>query len=354
MLLDPRDWSLAQRSDEVFPRLGAELRARVTAETHLSALEYATSPQRTVEAAVRELARTRAQLADALAELGHSVAAAGTHPFTLWTDTEVSPAGRSGAVHRAMRELARREPTFAQHVHVGVEDPDDAVRLLGRLRAHLPLLLALSANSPFWQGRDTGLASARTPVWQAFPRTGIPRAFASYEDWVQTVDLLVRCGAFADHTFLWWDVRLQPRYGTVEVRVMDAQTGLADAGALCALVQAVARLELEESWAGEELLALPEVLEENRFLAARDGMDAELIDPAGGCRTPVRDALRALLDAAAPHAQDLGCAAELEAVLDLAQDPGAERQRRVAGPEVRTDAVVEHLAEAFVPAAVVR
>ena len=147
-----------------------------------------------------------------------------------------------------MRELARREPTFALHVHVGVADPEDAVRLANRLRAHLPLLLALSANSPFWQGRDTGLASARTPLFQAFPRVGIPRAFDDYADYVEAVDLLIRCGAFPEPTFLWWDVRLQPRFGTVEVRIMDAQTTVEDTAALVALVQSIARLEVEEGF----------------------------------------------------------------------------------------------------------
>src|ERR1700730_10056373 len=176
-----------------------------------------------------------------------------------------------------MRELARREPTFALHVHVAVPDPESALRAINRLRVHLPLFLALSGNSPFWQGRDTGLASARTPLFQAFPRVGIPRAFSSYEDYVETVDLLLRCDAFPEPTFLWWDVRPQPRFGTVEVRVMDAQSRIVETAALVALVQSIARLELEEGYASEDIICADEVLAENRFLAARDGVDAHLI-----------------------------------------------------------------------------
>ena len=126
-----------------------------------------------------------------------------------------------------MRELARREPTFALHVHVAVPDAEIAVRACNAMRAHLPVLLALSANSPFWQGRDSGLASARTPVFQAFPRTGIPREFATYAEYVEAIDVLMRCGAIPEPTFIWWDVRLQPRFGTLEVRIMDAQTRVA-------------------------------------------------------------------------------------------------------------------------------
>src|ERR671925_580343 len=173
------------------------------------------------------------------------VATAGTHPFAVWHNIVVSSGSRYQFVYGSMRELARREPTFALHVHVGVEDPEDAVRLHRRLRIHLPLLLAVSVNSPFWQGRDTGLASARTPLFQAFPRVGIPRGFRSYAAYVEAVDLLIRCGAIPEPTFLWWDVRPQPRFGTIEVRVMDAQTTLPDVAGLTALILCLARLEAE-------------------------------------------------------------------------------------------------------------
>src|SRR6185503_7587225 len=163
----------------------------------------------TVPEAAAELKALRAALAEHLADLGLRAAAAGTHPSTVWSETVVSSHERHKLVYGSMRELARREPTFALHVHVGVSDPEDAIRLAGRMRAHLPLLLGLSANSPFWQGRDTGLASARTPLFQAFPRVGIPRAFDSYTHYVEAVDLLIAGGAFPEPTFLWWDVRPQ-------------------------------------------------------------------------------------------------------------------------------------------------
>src|SRR6478609_1778630 len=261
MLLDPHDWELAQRSDEILPRLSRGLAAHVSAETHQAAIELATDAHATVASAHAQLRDLRGSLAAELAELGFAAAAAGTHPTALWTETRVSPASR--------------EPTFALHVHVGVPDEDRGIELYNRLRAHLPLLLALSANSPFWQGRATGLASTRTSVFGTFPRTGVPRRFTSYEDWVQTVDTLLRSGAFPEPTFLWWDVRPQPALGTVEVRVMDAQTDVDATAALVALVQSLARLELEEGYAPEALVDAEEVLEENRFLAARDGIEAD-------------------------------------------------------------------------------
>lgn len=331
MLLDPQGWELASRSDEVLAALSPDLLSRACAETHGSALELATEPQRDVSAAAAQLCRLRSGLAAGMEPLGLRAAVAGTHPFTRWEDIEVSPGARYQFLYSSLRELARREPTFGLHVHVAIPDPESAVRALNRIRAHLPVLLALSANSPFWQGRDTGLASVRTPLFQVFPRVGIPRRFRDYADYVEAVDVLLRCDAFPEPTFLWWDVRLQPRFGTLEVRIMDAQTRVADTAALTALVQCLVHLEVHEGHASFTLVDNAEVLEENRFLAARDGVHGALIDPVAERRLPVRAWLEELLDACAPHAAALGCSAELDSVRALADAPGATRQRARAG-----------------------
>jgi len=331
MLVDPLHWSLASRVDEVLPLLPPVLAARAAPETHGCTLELASRPHRTVAGAVGELASLRAGLADVLARLELRAAACGTHPFAQWDEIEISPGARYRSIHESMRELARREPTFALHVHVAVPDAESAVRALRGLRVHVPLLLALAANSPFWQGRDTGLAAARIPIFGTFPRVGIPRAFARYADYVEAVDALLRCDAFPEPTYLWWDVRLQPLLGTIEVRVMDAQTRVGDNAALAALVQCVVRLEATAGFAAEALSARPEVLDENRFLAARDGMKAELLDPGHDGRRPARELLDELLAACAPHARALGCDEELAAVAGLAGEPGYHRQRVLAG-----------------------
>ncbi len=330
MLLDPRDFSLAHAIDAILPRLSPELASHVMAETHGAAIELASSPHDAAPDAARQAHGLRAALARELAPVGLRVASAGTHPTAVWTDTKISSGERYQLVYDSMRELARREPTFALHVHVGVSDPETAIRLYNRMRAHLPLLLALSANSPFWQGRDTGLASTRIPLFQAFPRVGIPRRFDSYTHYVETVDLLLRCDAFPDPTFLWWEVRPQPRLGTVEVRIMDAQTSAEESGALAALVQSIARLELEEGYHADALIDAPELLDENRFLAARDGMDARLLDPTTEGRVAAREQLAALLAALRPHAAALGCADALEPLTALARETGAVRQLRIA------------------------
>jgi carboxylate-amine ligase len=329
MLLEP-DGSPAWRSEDVLQALPPALAAHARGETHGLALELATTPHATVGAAVSELRFMRAGLSACVRELGLRAAVAGTHPLVRGEEVEVSPGARYQFLHQSLRELARREPTFALHVHVAVPDPELAVRAYNGMRAHMPVLLALSANSPFTRGRDSGLASARTPVFQAFPRTGIPREFASYAEYVEAIDVLLRCGAIPEPTFVWWDVRLQPRLGTLEVRVMDAQTRIRDTAALAALVQCLVRCEALGECAEPELSHAPEVLDENRFLAARDGILAQLLDPHRDRCVPASGRLATLVDACWPHAHELGCARELGLLAHLAGDPGATRQRAIA------------------------
>ena len=231
-----------------------------------------------------------------------------------------------------MRELARREPTFALHVHVAVPEPEAAIDALRGLRAHLPLLLALSANSPFWQGRDTGLASARTPVFSMFPRTGIPRAFADYAEYVEAIDVLVRCDAIPEPTYLWWDARLQPRSGRSRCGSWTPRRARGtpprsprSCSASCGWRRRRASPSRAQSHAWE-------AADENRFIASRDGMRAELIDvdagpPPSVRRHPRRAAGR--VRAARARARLRGGAGA--ACARSPELPGDERQRRQRG-----------------------
>ena len=345
MLLEPRAGSLAQSSDQVLVRLSGKLSAHTSPETHAAVIELATGIHPDVEGVMAELAALRTGLAHELAAMGLSVAAAGTHPLTVREENEVSGAERYRALEVSLRVLARREPTMALHVHVGVPAPEDAIRLLNGLRRNIPVLLALAANSPFWRGRDSGFASARTLIFQAFPRAGPPRCFADYADYAETIHPLIASGAIPDPRHLWWDVRLQPALGTVEVRVMDAQSQIRDVAPLVALIQALACLELE----GEPstFAPSPEVLAENRFLAARDGMDARLIDPERHRPIPVRAILDSLLADCRDAAVGLGCAGALDRVQRLAATNGAERQRALVPRSGRLDHLVMSLADQF-------
>lgn len=324
MLLSRADHALAESSETVLQRLSEDLRSHTFPETHAAVIELATGIHHDVAGAVAELAGLRGRLVRELSEMELDAAAAGTYPLTSPSETRVTRAERYRKIADSMRALARREPTLALHVHVGVPDQEDAIRVFNGLRRAVPLLLALSANSPFSQGRDTGFASARTVIFQGFPRTGTARSFADYAEYVDAVDAMIASGALPDASFLWWDVRLQPALGTVEVRVMDTQSIVADSSALIALVQSLARLALESEPVDDDVG--PEVLAENRFLAARDGSNARLIDPLKRELIPARELTEATLATCRPHATALGCAAELDRIQSLATTNGADYQ----------------------------
>ncbi|MGH2906154.1 MAG: carboxylate-amine ligase [Solirubrobacterales bacterium] len=347
MLLNTQDLTLAQSIDYVLRTVSPDLSSRLTAETHGSAVELSTGVNSKTADAIADLSDVRQRLKRELEPLALKVACSGTHPQAVWYQTVISSGERYQSLYGSMRELARREPTFALHVHVGVGDPEDAIRLYNRMRAHVPMLLALSANSPYWQGRDTGLASARTPLFQAFPRVGIPLYFNDYATYVETVDLLIRSGCFPEPTYLWWDVRPQPRFGTIEIRTMDAQIRSESTAALVALVQAVAKLEVEEGFVSDRQISVQEALNENRFLAARDGYDAELIDADSSTRMPIAKLLPQLIDAARPHAQELGCEAELDLLADPSFNTGSQSQRDLVRNGASLTELVGHLAGQF-------
>jgi carboxylate-amine ligase len=184
-------------------------------------------------------------------------------------------------------------------------------------------------------------------MFGAFPRVGLPRAFSDYAEYVESIDMLLRCGAFPEPTFLWWDVRLQPRWGTIEVRIMDAQITIEDSAALVALVQSLVHLEIGEGAAEMAAHDTPELLAENRFLAARDGMDAHFLDPVQEGHISAHDVLSNTLDACAPHADRLGCRDELERGRELSRRPGTARQRERARETAGLAGLVAALADAF-------
>lgn len=330
MLLDDKSFELAPDVERVLNVLPDHLRPCFAPETYPTAIEIVGAPAGAVRDSAEQLKTLRSSLKLALSGLGLAGAAAGTHPYTHRLMEPVHSSPRARDLRRSMRWLVCREPTFALHVHVGVADPKRAVALMNRMRCHVPLLLALSGNSPYLYGQDTGFCSIRTPIFDAFPRTGIPRMFDSYRDWVHTARTLVEGGVIADVSFIWWDVRLRPQLGTVEIRSMDSQASLSTTAALSAFVQAVARLELEEGYAPVQTVVAQEVLQENRFLAARDGLDALLLTSPAGERRSVGRLILEIMEAAWTHAQALGCDAYFGQVEEMLGRPGATQQRRWA------------------------
>jgi carboxylate-amine ligase len=296
-----------------------------------SVLEIATSPCADVAGVGAELLALRAFARERARAHGLEIGAAGTHPFARWEEQRVVSHDRYRGLVRSLGFVARQELVFGMHVHVGMADPEEAIQVANGLRPHVPLLIALSANSPLWRGELTGLMSSRVPIFRAFPRVGLPPRFASWADFQRRVETMSESGLIEDYTYLWYDVRPHPRLGTVEIRAMDSQTRVEHTVALSALVVSLVKLLTEELQRGEVPDDPPwEILDENRWLAARHGLDAELFDLAAGRRRGARELTSALLERLRPHARELGCEAELGGIEDLVRSGnGAARQTMV-------------------------
>ena len=206
-----------------------------------------------------------------------TIGSAGTHPFAMWEDQRIVARPRYRDLISALRFVARQELIFGMHVHVAVDDPEKAIHVANGMRVHVPVLLGLSANSPFWRADTTGLASTRTPIFRAFPRVGIPPTYKDWEDYERRIEFMITPGVIEDYTYLWHDVRPHPNFGTVEVRVMDSQTRIELTLGLAALVQAlVARAGRALRRRASRCRNYPfEMLDENKWLAARHGLDGE-------------------------------------------------------------------------------
>jgi glutamate---cysteine ligase / carboxylate-amine ligase len=303
-------------------------RGQIKPELMESVLEISTDPCANMAEADEQLRALRRQVSQIAAAKGMAIGSAGTHPFAMWEDQRIVARPRYRDIISALRFVARQELIFGMHVHVGVDGPDKAIHVANGMRVHLPVLLGLSANSPFWRAQATGMASTRTPIFRAFPRVGIPPTYKDWDDYSQRIEFMTRAGVIQDYTYLWHDVRPHANFGTVEVRVMDSQTHIEHSVGLAALVQAMVKELAEHFDAGEQLSKYPhEMLDENKWLAARHGLEGELVDLPSSDRVTTRELARRLLDRMREHCQDLGSESELEAVEDLvARGNGAARQ----------------------------
>jgi carboxylate-amine ligase len=280
-----------------------------------------------------------------------SIGSAGTHPFARWEDQRIVARPRYRELISALRTVARQEIIFGLHVHVGIDSPEKAIHVANGMRVHVPILLALSANSPFWRSDHTGLASMRMPIFRAFPRVGIPPYYDGWEDYERRITFMKEAGVIEDHTYLWYDVRPHPHFGTVEIRAMDAQTRVEHTLGLAALIQAMVKELSEHFEAGTELGHYPdEMLDENKWLAARHGLGGELVDLPSRDSVATKALARRLYDRLREHAQDLGAAAELEGIADLIErGNGASRQEVVYEANKDLVEVVREIVQATAP-----
>jgi carboxylate-amine ligase len=328
MIVDAETLDLSNSIESLLSGIPQDLTGEVKPELLESVCEIATTPCKNTKELGEQLRELRQAAQVTAAAEGLAIGAAGTHPFAMWEDARVVARTRYRELIAGLQFIARQELIFGQHVHVAVDDPDKAIHVANGMRIHAPLLLALSANSPFWRADATGLHSTRTPIFRAFPRVGIPPRYDNWADFVKRIEFMKTAKVINDYTYLWYDVRPHPNFGTVEVRVMDSQTRVEHSLGLAALIQAMVKELGEHFDAGKKLSRYPyEMIDENKFLAARHGLEGELVDLPKSNRVSTRQLARRVLDRMRGHAEDLGSADDLEGVEDLIENGnGGARQ----------------------------
>ena len=333
----------SRRLADVADRVLAELALPDTLAAHeayASEVELRTAVCRTASEARRELQLRRDAAAKAAARAGAELMAVGLHPTAEYGDVELVDAERYRRLDELVGGLVRRTPECALHVHVGMPDPDSAIRALNALRDNLPLLQGLAAASPYWFGFDSGLASARFSIVRAYPRRGVPRAFRDWAEYEEVAAAVSAAGDFEDdYTFIWWDVRVHPRLGTVEVREMDAQPSLDDACALAALVHALAARALDEP--PPRTHPHTEAVAESSFRASRDGLEATILHD--GRLTPLVDVARATVESVRGHAREIGAETALDGIERILREGGAPARQRAVVAAEGVDALLDRL-----------
>jgi carboxylate-amine ligase len=321
LLVDAHTHRLAHVADRVLAKMDVDGEA-AGHEAYAAEIELRSPPCASAGEAAASLAALRARAAAA----GAVLMGAGVHPTAELGDVQLVDAERYRRVGKLMRGLFRRTPECALHVHVGMPDSQVAIRAFNALRSYLPLLQGLSANSPFWFGRDSGLASSRFSLVRSFPGRGVPDRFGDFDQYAELVTAVGRAGGLEDYTFVWWDVRLHPRLGTLELREMDAQGSLDSAAGLAALVQALA-YRAAEPRAGSTESGIPtQVISESSFRASRDGLEARIV--SNDSERPLHEVARETVELARPYARELGSEDALEQIERiLRQGNGSDRQR---------------------------
>ncbi len=328
MICDAGSLDLAQGIEEILANLPAGLTGAVKPELMQSVLEVATEPCRDVAEAAGQLAELRRTVRAVAAERGMLIGAAGTHPLADYEQQLIVDQPRYRELADQLGWIARRELIFGTHVHIGIDDPEKAIYVADGIRGYLPLMLGMSSNSPMWRGKLTGMMSARTPVFRAFPRVGVPPYYGTWEIYSHRVEQMMEGGAIPDYTYLWWDVRPHPNFGTVEVRVFDQQTRLEHTVGFAAMVQALVHRLATDFDDGRPSVEHPlELIDDNKVRAALLGIEGNLIDFEHGHEVPAAEMARGVIDELRDHAEELGCREELEGLADLiGRGTGARRQ----------------------------
>ena len=347
-LVDAASRELHSSASEILAALGAGhpngAHPKAKHELLESTVEIITGVCATVADARADLAGTMAELRVETDRRSLEVLCSGTHPFSRWEDQRISPDPRYHQLVEEMQWMARRLQIFGIHVHVGVRSAEKAIAIANALSSYIPHFLGLSASSPYWMGRDTGLASARSKIFEGLPTAGIPYQLSGWAEFERFMTTLISAKAISSIREVWWDIRPHPNFGTVELRICDGLPTLREVAAVAAMSHCLVEwmngvhdrdgtLPVHRSW----------IVRDNKWRAARYGVEAEIIVDDEGHLVPLRDAIADLVTQLTPVAERLGCAAELEYALTMAERPSYVRQREVVASGGSLHDVVDSL-----------
>ena len=326
-LVDAQTFALTNRINDVLNELPEELQQVVKPELMQSYIEVNTDVCRTVDDARRDLQAKLAVIDEVLEKLGIRLLWAGTHPFSSWRDQLITVNDRYYRLVDLMQDVARRLVTFGLHVHVGVDTGDKAINICDRMLRYLPLLLAISSNSPFWEGRNTGLHSHRSKIMEMLPTAGLPHQMRNWSEYVWVVNHLIGTGFINTVREIWWDIRPHHSFGTVEVRVCDVPPSLDHVLGIAALVQCLVHAISQDVDEGTYQLDYhPMMVQQNKWRASRFGADARLVNSEDYSQCSVETMVAQLVERLLPYSKELDCEAELRSVMSIPQETGAKKQ----------------------------
>ena len=344
-IVDPDTRELRSHIQEILEGGKIVLKEQIKPEMHQSVVELGTEVCNSIGHARTHVIDLRSRLAELAGKAGLKIASVGTHPFSHWRDQHITEGERYKQIIEDMQLLARANLIFGLHVHVGIPNREMAIHVMNQARYFLPHIYALSVNSPFWVGHDTGLKGYRLKVFERFPRTGIPDAFESLSEYEDYCKLLVKTGCIDNPKKIWWDIRLHPFFDTLEVRVCDAQTRVDDTVAIAALIQAViAKLFKLLRQNITFRIYRRRLLDENRWRAARYGIDGKLIDFGRETEVDERSLLNELLEFVASEVDEFGTQREMAHIERImSEGTGADRQLAIWKQTQEMKAVVDHI-----------
>lgn len=345
--IDPETRELKSHMSKIVEGGQIILQERIKQEMHQAVVEMGTNICKDIHEARTEVTYLRRELIDLAAKQDLKIAAAGTHPFSDWIDQTITPDVRYDQLIDEMRDVARGNLIFGLHVHVGIPDRDTGIRIMNEVRYFLPHVYALSTNSPFWCGRDTGFSSYRSKVFDKFPRTGIPDYFSSASEYDNYVNLLIKTNCIDNGKKIWWDIRVHPVYPTIEYRICDIPMRVDETICLAAIMQAIV-VKLHKLH--KQNLSFRQyrrnLINENKWRAARDGINAKLIDFGKQCEVPFRDLALELLEFIDDVVDELGSRKEVEYIHEILKNgTGSDRQLKVFKETGSLNAVVDYMIE---------